>query len=141
MAFGAGVLLIIQISMNAQLRLSLKTDGMLVTLLSFISGGLLTALVVLLVKSPLPDFNSLGQVPLWAWFGGLLGALYVGSTIILAPKLGTASLTGAVVAGQMAAALLVDHYGLMGNAVRVVSWERLGGVGLILLGVWLVQKK
>ena len=45
------------------------------------------------------------------WCGGLLGAFYVGATIVLSPRLGAATLFGVIVAGQMATAVVLDHFG------------------------------
>jgi transporter family-2 protein len=72
--------------------------------------------------------------------GGLLGAVYVLTTIILAPKLGAATLIAAVVAGQMMASLILDQYGLVGFPVHPVSALRLLGAALVIAGVVLVQR-
>ena len=41
----------------------------------------------------------------------LLGAFLVASTVVLAPRLGAASMIALIVAGQMAASLVLDHFG------------------------------
>jgi uncharacterized membrane protein YdcZ (DUF606 family) len=60
---------------------------------------------------------------------GLLGAAYIAVTVVLAPRLGAASLIAALVAGQMAASLIVDHYGWIGFAQHAVTPLRLAGAG------------
>ncbi|WP_373558628.1 MULTISPECIES: DMT family transporter [Burkholderia] len=44
-----------------------------------------------------------------------------------------------VVAGQMLASLLIDHYGLMGLAQRLATPGRIAGVALIFAGMIVVQ--
>ena len=76
----------------------------------------------------------------WHWSGGLLGAAYIVGTIVLAPRLGAATLIAALVAGQMIASLLVDHYGWVGFAEHPISPLRLAGAVLIVAGVVLVRR-
>jgi transporter family-2 protein len=76
----------------------------------------------------------------WQWSGGLLGAVYVVATIVLAPRLGAATLIAAVVAGQMIASVLLDQYGLVGFPVHPLSALRLLGAGLVIGGVVLIQR-
>ena len=41
---------------------------------------------------PWPARGQASLVPLWAWFGGVLGAFYVASSIVVGPRLGAAAL-------------------------------------------------
>jgi transporter family-2 protein len=79
------------------------------------------------------------QGPWWLWIGGVLGALYVGGAAALTPKLGAGGFLVLVVAGQIIASVLVDHFGLMGLATKPINLAKLAGVVLILGGVFLVQ--
>ena len=72
--------------------------------------------------------------------GGTLGAVYVTSALVLAPRLGVATLVGLIVLGQVLASLVIDHYGLLGVAVRPASLPRLLGAGLLLAGVAAVHR-
>jgi transporter family-2 protein len=80
-------------------------------------------------------------VPGWAWLGGLLGAGYVAVTTVLGPRLGAATLLALTLGGQMAAALLVDHYGVIGFPQNPVTPARLAGAALLVLGVILVMRR
>ena len=71
-------------------------------------------------------------VPWWAWTGGVLGVGYVTASVLLAPKLGATRLIVLVVAGQLLASVVLDHFGLIGYAVRPFNaWRALGCVLLI----------
>nr|WP_245449186.1 DMT family transporter [Ensifer sp. NM-2] len=58
---------------------------------------------------------------------------------MLAPKLGAASFIVAVIAGQMAVSVVIDHFGLMGFPEKPVSLARLVGVALIIGGMVITQ--
>lgn len=91
------------------------------------------------LRSPTPTIGHALQGPWWLWIGGIMGAIYVGSAAALTPKLGAGGFLVCVVAGQMLAAVLVDHFGLMGLTAKPVNLVRMLGLALILAGVFLVQ--
>jgi transporter family-2 protein len=80
-------------------------------------------------------------VPWWGWTGGLLGALYIAASVVLAPRLGAAVLVASIVAGQLAAALVLDHFGLIGFAQKSVTPVRACGAVLLFIGVYLIQRR
>ena len=55
------------------------------------------------------------------------------------PRLGAAVFIGFAVAGQLIAGLVLDHYGLLGLAVREASPGRLAGVALLIAGAVLLR--
>ena len=138
-ALGIGVALPLQAGINAELRLWLG-HPLQAALVSFTMGTLSLLLLVLVLRVGFTPVEPLARAPWWIWFGGLLGALYVSMTVILAPRLGAATMLGAAMAGQLIGSLLMDHYGLVGYSVRTISVERLAGAGLLLLGVALIQR-
>jgi transporter family-2 protein len=78
-------------------------------------------------------------VPWYAWLGGLYGAFFVGVAAFAAPRIGVGVLLTAAVAGQLAAAVVLDHYGLLGLARHPISVTRVAGVLLVFAGAWLVR--
>lgn len=135
-----GMTLPLQSGINAQLRISLS-QPLLAALVSFGVGTIALALLTLALRLAVPPFSQLGGIPLWQWSGGLIGALYIFSAVLLAPRLGATTLVGAMVAGQMLGSLLYDHFGMVGYPVIPVTLRRLIGVAMILAGVWLVQQR
>ena len=123
-------------------ELGRRTGGspLLAAVVNFVVG--LGALVLVSVASGARWApGSTSAVPAWAWFGGVLGALYVASTTVLGPRLGAAALLALTLAGQMAAALVVDHYGVIGFPQAPVTPVRLIGVVLLLAGVLLIMRR
>jgi transporter family-2 protein len=139
LALAAGVLLPVQAGVNAQLR-SVLGSPLAAALVSFLVGSAGLTLVTLVVRVPIPLRAAWASSTGWQWTGGLIGAVYVLSIIVLAPKLGAATLMAAVVAGQMMASLVLDQYGLVGFPMHPVSVVRLLGAGLVIGGVVLVQR-
>ncbi|SDI98320.1 DMT family transporter [Billgrantia gudaonensis] len=87
-----------------------------------------------------PNWQQLADIPAWSWSGGVLGAFYVTVMVIFAPKLGAATLLALVVAGQMLASTLLDHFGALGFPQQSISLPRLLGVALLFLGVLLIRR-
>ncbi len=134
---GAG--LTIQVGMNATVRLTIGSP-VIATIVNFGVG--LAALVLLAIATGARIVpGSAASVPAWAWFGGLLGATYVAATTVLGPKLGAAALLALTLAGQMVAALIVDHYGAIGFPQSPVTPARLAGAALLVAGVLLILRR
>lgn len=125
---------------NAELRSAIGSPVM-ATFISFIVGAA-ALLIYLLVfdREGFPPLSSLKSVALYKWSGGLIGALYVCSVIILAPKIGAANMLGLVVGGQMVLAIILDHFGLLGFTLHPVNAYRITGTILLITGVILIIK-
>jgi len=134
---GAG--LTVQVGMNATVRFAIGSP-VLAAIINFLVG--LAALAVVAVASGARwTPGSAATVPAWAWFGGLLGASYVAATTVLGPRLGAAAFLALTLAGQMVAALLVDHYGVIGFPESPLTPARMVGAVLLVLGVLLIMRR
>jgi len=109
------------------------------TLSSLSVSVLVTLPLLLLMRAPSPNVGAAVQGPWWWWMGGVAGVLYVTAALMLTPRIGAANYIVCVIAGQMLASLALDYFGLLGLPARPVGVARLAGVGLILLGMVLVQ--
>jgi transporter family-2 protein len=134
---GAG--LTIQIGMNATVRLIIDSP-VIATIVNF-GVGLAGLAVLALVTGARIAPGTIAVVPAWAWMGGLLGALYVIATTVLGPRLGAAALLALTLFGQMAAALLVDHYGAIGFPQTPITAARVLGIILLVVGVILILRR
>ncbi|WP_263141930.1 DMT family transporter [Pseudomonas sp. RIT-PI-AD] len=109
------------------------------TLSSLAVSVLVVVPLMLLIRAPAPALGAATQGPAWAWLGGVAGVAYITAALVLTPKLGAASFIVSVIAGQMLASLLIDHYGLMGLMPKPAGAWRVAGIALILLGMVVVQ--
>ncbi|RDC65156.1 DMT family transporter [Adhaeribacter pallidiroseus] len=139
-AFIAGSGIAVQSGANAQLRL-LINNPLITALISFLVGTItLVILVLTTAHKELPTAQTLTHIAWWKWLGGIMGAFYICSVVITAPKIGAANTLGFVMAGQLLFAVLFDHFGWLGFNIHAVSPMRIVGVALLLLGIYLVQK-
>ena len=135
----SGFGLTLQIGMNSRLRTVLQSANT-AALISFLVGTVALVGLLLATRASLPDRDTLASVPWWAWLGGLMGAFYVAISTVVASQLGTASLLGLALLGQLAMALAADHFGWMGLPVQPITLTRVAGVALLGAGVWLVTR-
>jgi transporter family-2 protein len=139
LAVAVGAVLPLQVAMNMTLRPWFR-DPVVAALPNFLVGTALLAVYMLLMRSKLPSLASLAEVPYWAWLGGLIGASYIIATLQLGPKIGAALLLALILAGQMTASLVVDHFGLLGFPHHPVNVARLAGAVLLVIGAILIVK-
>jgi len=102
-------------------------------------GFLAIVITAFTLRLPTPSFSSAIQGPWWMWIGGITGAIYVTTSLALLPKVGAANFILCVIAGQMIAALLLDHFGLLGLAVKPVNVGRVLGVLVMIIGLLIAQ--
>ena len=134
-----GALLPLQAGLNAQLRLWLP-HPVIAALISFLVGSGILAVVSLFLRINWISSSRLSSAPWWLWNGGIFGANYVLVALILAPRLGAATLIGLTVTGQMISSVVLDHFGLVGYPHHPISAGRLVGAGLLLVGTLLIQR-
>ena len=139
LAFIAGAALSLQALVNA--RLSAGIGGAIwAAAISFFVGGIGLLGVQLATRATWPSMERIAAIPYWVWLGGFLGALYVASVITSVPRLGNTTVFGWVIFGQLAASLLLDHFGVLAAAPHPVNALRLIGAALVLGGAVMVLK-
>ena len=139
LGFAAGAMAAVQAVVNARLRHAVSSPFQ-VALLSF---GVGTLALIGIVAATGRSFAgaSFASVPWWAWTGGLLGAGYITTAVVVAPRIGALALMALVIAGQLLAALVLDHFGLLGLRRMPVTSSRLAGAALLLAGLFLVLRR
>ncbi|MBM3989821.1 MAG: DMT family transporter [Planctomycetes bacterium] len=87
--------------------------------------------------------RALGQVserassPWYLFTGGLFGLAIISCAAVAYPRLGAGVTTALAVAAQVGVALALDRFGATG-ARSELTGERVTGLALVALGVWLV---
>ncbi|MBP6862151.1 MAG: DMT family transporter [Neisseriaceae bacterium] len=136
LAMFAGAVVPFQAASNATLG-RMVGHPLMATFISLSVSLVLTIIALMALKVSLPSFSTLSQIPSWAWLGGVAGVIYISVALILTPKLGVLSFMMAVMAGQLLAAMLLDHFGLMGLSIKPITLWRLAGLALVLIGLFL----
>jgi transporter family-2 protein len=134
-----GAIIAVQAAVNSRLRIALGDSSLWAAVVQTVIGLVALVAVGVLTRQPAPATAGLGRHPWWIWTGGFLGMWYVTVNIFLTPRLGAALMLASMIVGQLAAALLVDHYGLFGVAVVRATPARILGVALLVAGVALLR--
>jgi bacterial/archaeal transporter family-2 protein len=138
LAVSAGISLIIQQALNANLRTSLNSAAWS-GFMSYLVGLLFMVVLAFLMRDPVPSAAEAARIPWWAWSGGLFGAIFIGLAIVLIPQLGAATFIALLVAGQMLGSMTFDHFGLLGIPIHPITTVRLLGGALLVGGVVLIR--
>lgn len=139
LAAAAGVFVGLQAPINA--RLGKEVGSLQAATISFTIGTFALILIASLSSGGLSGIGNLGRAPWWALVGGLLGAFYVTVALLTVRTLGLSALTAIVVSGQLAIAVVVDRFGLLGIARQQIGAPRIVGLLLLVAGVVLVVRK
>lgn len=134
-AVGAGIS--VQLFLNGRLGQSLGSFELAA------AANTTTALLALVVVAALSGtreraVTGLRQRPVhrrWHWFIGITGAYMVLLAAFAAPRLGVALLIVALVCGQTAGALAVDHFGVSPAGRQPITAPRIIGTALALIAV------
>ncbi|WP_455515037.1 DMT family transporter [Pseudostreptobacillus sp.] len=135
----AGILVTIQGPINVQLG---KTIGNSYwsTLMTFIVGGLFMLIFALVTKQT-TSVGTEQSFKLWQLLGGIFGAIYVVSIIIVMPVLGVGTATVLLLFVQLVTSMIFDHFGWLGTQIRPFDVYRAVGVILMAIGIYLINKK
>jgi len=136
----AGVVFALQSRVNGELG-SRASSALWAALVSFGSG--LAVLCVLVAA--LPHLRRAARaawadrLPWWTYTGGLAGGTLVAISVVAVPRVGVATFTVGMVAGQAVGGLAVDRAGLGPGGPRPLSANRLAGAALAVLAVGLLR--
>ena len=139
-----GMVLLIGGALTAQAALNARLGErvghpLTASVISFAVGlaALLVAAVV--ARVPMPSTTTLASAPWPLWIGGVFGATFIAASVVLVPRVGPGLFFALVIAGQLAAALLIEHFGWLGIDRQPISVVRVAGAALLLLGTALIR--
>lgn len=138
-ALAAGALMPIQGSLNARLGRVLPNPFQS-SLTNFVVGALVLAVLCLAVRAPWPMPSALAAIPPRLYLGGVLGAIFVSTVLILVPRIGVLNVLASAVVGQLLVSILIDHFGWFDVPVQPVSFTRVAGALSLVGGLFLIQK-
>ncbi|WP_337041748.1 DMT family transporter [Emticicia sp. 17c] len=129
----------IQSGVNAELRKAIN-NPIFAAIISFSIGLVALILITPFFKEPIPSLASLKSLAWWKWIGGLLGAFFVTTVILIVQRIGSANMIALIVAGQLITAMTLDHFGLIGFKMHPISmWRIIGGI-VTVIGVYMIVK-
>lgn len=126
-------------SLNGGLGARLQNPALAAAILLFV--GMILSLAYLLVTKGIPETLYYPSTPIYYYFGGFFVLFYILTITWVAPRFGISNAIAFVLLGQLIAMSLIDHYGLLGAQRFTMNLQRLAGLGLMVLGVFLVLNK
>jgi transporter family-2 protein len=103
--------------------------------------AMLALAVLLAATRSLHGYADATRQPVWLWSGGALGLFIVLSVTVAGPRVGTTATVALLIAGQLAAAVVIDRFGLFGAEQVGIGWQRVIGVWLLALGAALTVRQ
>lgn len=127
-------------AMNGQLNKSL-VNPYLASAVSFLIISFFFTAVFFATPHPLPGLQDLREMPWWAVFAGLVGAVQVFAGLTLVHKVGTGNFMAMTVTAALIASLVIDHFGWFRMDVHLVTLTKVGGAALLIAGVVCITRK
>ncbi len=140
LALIGGIAIATQAPINARLR-EIVVSPVMSALISFAIGTIALFVMHLTGFAGPASFDRILKMPWWYWIGGVLGAFFVFAALTSVSKLGAATVVSLVIVGQLVAALTIDTFGLFGMPVVPLSWQRIVGMVLLMLGAYLMKQR
>ena len=135
----AGALNAVQNGANTRLNKAFDAPGWTVALIGAVTmlSGVAYALGS---RARVPSAAMATDGPWWMWIGGVFGALFVLSSLLVASKVGAGTFVGVTVTAGIVTSLLLDHFGLVGFPVHPAGWGRIAGGALMVAGLALIAR-
>ena len=119
------------VSRMANAQLSERIGPIQSTFYNYALGLICSMLALLLSREPLPvSALTTGQIPAWAYFGGVVGVLFVVLSNLTAPKISAFSMTLLIFVGQIVTGIAIDVF-----VHQQLSRSTIAGAVLILAGL------
>jgi|TARA_B100000809_G_scaffold46262_1_gene40688 transporter family-2 protein len=135
----AGIGIPIMAALNAGLGVKLQSPALAATILFFV--GMIASIGYMLIFEGTLKSLYNANTPVYFYFGGLFVVFYVLSITWVAPRFGIGNAVSFVLLGQLVSMLTIDQFGLMGSPQTTISVQRIIGLALMAVGVFLVVRK
>ncbi|RZN32373.1 DMT family transporter [Bradyrhizobium sp. Leo121] len=135
---GAGVSVAFQQVLNSNLRTELDSPWW-AGFISYLVGTIVMLAAATISDQPWLSAAMVVRTSFISWAGGIFGAIFIGTAILMVPRLGAATVLALIVVGQMIGSLAFDHFGVLGIPQHSANPVRLAGAALLVLGVTLVR--
>src|SRR5213075_901317 len=130
----SGALIPVQAAANTVLSKSLGVNVAYAALAVFLTGALATCVGILVTGAVRPPLSSFSGAPWWVYLSGVIITFYIFTITFVAPRLGVGTAIALIVTGQIIAALVIDHFGLMRSLVFPMTAARAIGGTMMIVG-------
>lgn len=135
----AGALQALGVAWNAQLH-DAMVNPWLAAAVSFLPVVFVFAMILFVRPSPLPTRDDVAGVRWWMPLAGIAGAVAVFGGLLFVDKVGAGAFNGLLITANLLTSIALDHFGWIGMRQVKAGKERLGGAGLMIVGILLISK-
>ena len=115
-----------------------RVGGVASSFIIHVSGAIFSGLFLFLRGGEkIKDWHTLPWYMLIAGIFGLILYLTINVTL---PRLGSTMMVALIIVGQLAAGVVIDHFGLLGVVTRHIDLPRALGVVVLVFGAYLIAR-
>jgi transporter family-2 protein len=81
------------------------------------------------------------NVSWWQLTGGILGAVYVMTSVLMVPKIGIGGVLMLLIIAQLSTSAVIDHFGIFTGVPIPINWKKILALGMMFGALWLFYKK
>jgi transporter family-2 protein len=139
LAFAAGLGGAIQIA--AQGRLGDRVGSLEAVTTAALIGGVIAISALLVARRSLSGVGEAVAGPKWQLLGGAMSVFIILAITVAGPRIGIVATTAFLIAAQFGLATAIDRYGWFGVERFALTWPRVLGVGLLVVGAALTLRR
>ncbi|WP_404457784.1 DMT family transporter [Oceanobacillus kapialis] len=117
---------------------SRKAGTIETTFLTMLTG--LVFLTVIIIFFGQGNVLGIFSAPVWQLSAAFLGTAFLLLSVIAVPRIGVVATNVAVISGQLAISVIIDHFGWFDSLVIPLDWERLVAMLFMIIAVYFIYK-
>ena len=131
----AGFGIPVMAALNSGLGSKLDSPALATSILFIV--GAVVSMIYLFLSGGFPKSPVEQSIPIVFYMGGLFVAFYILSITWVIPRFGVANTISLVLLGQLLSMTVINHFGLLGTLQNSISGQRVAGLALMIVGVFL----
>ncbi len=131
LAVAGGMCLALQSSVNARMRDVLRGSPWGAAMVSVVVSSVILAALAVTAGQGRQVARGLGHGPWWAYLGGVLGVVFLVTSLVAVTHMGATVTYIAVTLGGTASAAVADRFGLFGLTQIHLGWQRIAAIALM----------
>jgi transporter family-2 protein len=139
LAFAAGLGGGAQIAVQG--RLGNRVGSLEAVTTAAVIGCVIAVSALLVARRSLTGVSDAVAGPKWQLLGGVMSVFIVLAITVAGPRIGIVATTAFLIAAQFGLATAIDRYGWFGVEQVAVTWTRVLGIGLLVVGAALTLRR
>jgi len=139
LAFAAGLGGAVQIAVQGRLGDRVGTLEAVTT--AVVIGSVIAITALLVTRRSLSGVGDAIAGPKWQLLGGVMSVLIVLGITVAGPRIGVVATTAFLIAAQFGLATVIDRFGWFGVEQVGLTWTRVLGIALLVVGAALTLRR